>query len=733
MFSGNKLKMLGSVAVCAMSLQGVYAQETQDDEGEFSLEEIIVTGEKRGKTLFDSYSSVAVISGADIEKQSLESLSDVFDQIANVSTRIGGEGFSIRGISNFSTTGAGSGPLSTIYIDGAAISGPGIRFGTLNTWDVSQIEVFRGAQSTNQGRNALAGVVIMRSKDPVYEFEGKAKLSYANYGSYTVSGALNIPISEDQVALRLGIDIRNSDGFITDTTLNTDEYNRKKSSMYRGKLLVEPAGIDGLRNIFTVSYSETRRGDDFVNDPDPFTRQTTANILGRRNLDQFIATWEADYEISDSISLYNVTSFNNAKQDRLRDDDRTAGGGDNRRVNLADIDTLSEELRLNFVGDNFNGFIGGYYLKQNSQTSSIIETGISVPNFVPAAFRDLIAPFYDDPFFLFQDITTESETRNYALFANVDFEVTDRITLHGGIRYDNERQERDSLQLNSLGSPLPDVAAAPAPFQPILASLNAALGARDGITDEIPIPSTYKAWLPQFGATVRWSDQVSTSVLAKRGYRAGGSSVTLGGIIEFDPEYVWTYEASVKTQLLDNRVTLNATVFHMDWTDQQVLIEDPILAINLPANVGESDLDGFEIELKAAVTENFEFYSSAGYTKSEFVDFPRLDGSNFAGNSFANSPKWNLVTGGTYRNDMGVFVHADVNYQSGAFGDVANTLLLDSRTLVNAKVGFEADGYGIYAFVRNLFNEEYIAQRNVTGAVKVGDPQVFGIELKANF
>lgn len=732
MFSKTKLLLLGSVAFCGNSLQGAYAQT--DDSLEF--EEIVVMGEKRGKTLFDTYSSVAVVTAQEIEKRSLESLSDVFDQLANVSSRNSGEGFSIRGISNTSNTGAGSGPLASIYMDGAALSGPAIRYGQTNTWDIAQVEVFRGAQSTNQGRNALAGVVIMRSTDPSYEFEGKARLSYSEYDSYGISGAINLPISDGQAAVRLGVDLRNSDGFINNTFLNDDRYGKNKTSLYRGKLLLEPAGIEGLRNIFTVSYSETRRGDDFVHSADPFTRETTANILGHRNLDQFIATWEADYEINETWSFRNVLSYNSAEQSRLRDDDRTSGGGDNRRADTSDVDTFSEEFRLHYDGERLSGFIGGFYLKEDLDSTNFISSGISVPDFVPAQFQALVAPFYAEPFPLLRNSSSTEETANYAFFMNVDFEVSEKVTLHGGLRYDHEKQEVDALQVTTLGADLPDLSTVPAPLQPLIAPLNAGLTALAGTIDEPLVPATFSAWLPQFGATVRWSDKVSTSLLAKRGYRAGGSALIVGPdpVAEFDPEYVWTYEASIKTKLMDGQATLNATVFHMDWTDQQVLVRETIGGIpqNVPQNAGESDLDGFEVELTVQATENFDFYASAGYTNSEFVSFNGLLG-DFEGNQFAHAPKWNLVAGGTYRNDNGLFAHADVNYQSLAYGDVANTDELDSRTLVNAKIGYEAERFAVYAYARNLFDAEYIALINVTGARKVGDPQMFGIELHTNF
>lgn len=745
------------LALGSISLQGVSADEADKAE---EMDEIIIMGEKVGRTLFDTYSSVAVITGAELEERSLETVADILDQMANVSGRSGGEGFSIRGIPNFNVTGGSGAALSSVVIDGATMSAENIRFGQDNTWDLQQVEVFRGAQSTNQGRNAMVGAIVLRTADPTYEVEGKVRLSYASYNTYAISGVINLPLIKDQLAIRLSADVKDSDGYITNTTLDTDRYGKRQNQSFRGKVLFEPAGISGLRNIFTVNYSNNDRGDDFIVGPD-FTgdRTTEANILGERNADQLILTWEADYEINDIWSISNVFSFNKSNFSRRRDFDRTAGGGEDSRNDLGSEKRYSEELRFHFNGERLHGFFGGFYFDQSASflgdDTGIVTLAQNLEALgQPPATAAYIASFYDNPFLVAETDEGSSDIKNRALFFNADYEITDKLTLHGGLRYDHEEiRSNGSLTIGSLFSPLANIAAAPPSIQPTLAFVNGALTDFGGTNIGDPTLGKYSAWLPQLGVTYKFSDQLSLSLLTKWGYRAGGAEQIAdengdgipddGAEIEdtrniFRPEHMKTYEATLRSRFWDNRGSLDLTVFHTDWSDQQVFILEPgaILPERIKSNAGVSDVDGFELEFKAQPMDELDVYASMGYTHARFTKFVQFAGLgnelDYSGFTFPHSPKWTLAGGATWRNEMGVFAHGNINYQSMAFGDVEQNLLLDARTIVNAKIGYQGDNYTVTGFVTNLFNSEHVAFRNVTGFLKPGAPRIFGVEFRLN-
>lgn len=707
-----------------------------------TYEEIIIIGEKRARSLFDTTTSVAVTTGEDIENRDIQSLQDILIQTPNVNQQNGGEGFTIRGVSNSSVTGAGNGPLATLYVDGAQISQLAVGVGQLDVWDIAQVEIFRGAQSLIQGRNSLAGSIHIRSHDPVHDLEVKGRAQYGEFETYNLSATLNVPLVEDEVAFRFGIDHKESDGFITNPTLNLDDYGGTENTLFRGKLLFEPKVAPQFRALLTVSFSDNESGDDVVDAARPFERQVFSNLLGRENLDQFIATLELDYELNEAWRIATVTSFNDADYDRFDDDDQTAAGGDNSRASRSEIETFSQELRFHYDSDWLHGHMGAYFLHEDQVADALFVSGLSIPALLPPAFQAVgpfIAPFYEDPFISNSTADERRKTTNFAGFFDIDADVSDFITLHAGLRYDRENQDNDLLVTLRFESDIPDLATVPAvpitpalTLQDIVAQINGLLISSED--DQVLISdTTYSAWLPKVGFTLNWNDDVSTSFIVQRGYRAGGADVaTLTGVFEFDPEYTWTYEASLRANIMDGRGLFRANIFYTDWSDQQVELQANPADV-IVTNAGKSEYYGFEAQIDYELLEGLNAYASLGYVETKFLNFVSPQG-DFTGNEFADAPNWSFNAGAVYRHALGLFAQANVNYQSASFNEVDNILENDARTIVNAKLGYEHEHFTLSVFARNLFDENYITSNRVrTNTVKIGDPRVIGGEITFNF
>lgn len=721
-------KLIFILFFSALGFKTVFAQDNE-------IEEIQVIGEKLGRDLLNTASSVGIVTAEDIEARSLESVQDILSQLANVSALRSGGGFSIRGVNNSGVTGVGGGPVASIYVDGAISSEFAPASDEIDTWDLERVEVYRGAQSTNQGRNSLAGAVIVRSKDPSYEREITGRFRASRFDSYVGSAALNLPLVDDQLAVRFSFDYKDSDGFIENTTLSEDDFGRSERISVRGKILYEPDAIPALRNILTVSFSSTENGASFVDDaPDPFDRVSTANLPAEFETDQTIVTWEAQYELQGPWSLENVLSYNQVDHTSTRDDDRLAGGGINRRTRDNDTDTISEEFRIHYNGERLRGYAGAYYFDETIDNTRETFTGISVPAALPGAlapFGPLIAPFYADPFLLNAVDTNDDSTTNYAFFFNADFDVSSLITINAGLRYDHEKKDFNGTRVGSLGSALPDVTTVPAALQALVGGINGLLQGAVTTTPEV-INDKYDAWLPQAGVVFNWTETFTTTFQAKRSYRAGGAFVTiLQGQLPFDPEFAWTYEGGFRAKLFDNRALLSANVFYTDWKDMQVLENNGgLLSIS---NAGESEVKGFEIEFNATPNEHWDIFANAGYTDTEFTEFISSTGQDLSGNEFLGAPDWTAAAGLTWRMGNGLFIQSDINYQSKLFDDVANTERLDSRVLWNGKVGYESEKYSIFVFARNLFDENYRTNltTNTVGTIsRIGEPRVFGIEVR---
>ena len=138
--------------------------QTENTPDTKKIERIMVTGQKYDRELQETTSSVHVLTAKELEQQNITDIHEVLDRTANVTSN--GTSFNIRGINAFSVSGGGSSSLASIYIDGAVQSHRTVQNSALSVWDVAQVEILRGPQSTLQGRNTLAGAIIVRTTEP---------------------------------------------------------------------------------------------------------------------------------------------------------------------------------------------------------------------------------------------------------------------------------------------------------------------------------------------------------------------------------------------------------------------------------------------------------------------------------------------------------------------------------------------------------------------------------------
>ena len=196
------IRLTLSASIAALATCGALAQDAPELEAR--QDTVIVTGQKIDRSLQDTPESVAVVTQLDIQTQNINDLADAISRTANIATRFDDRGFSIRGISNENVSGAGFSDLATIYVDGAPISRDAVRGGPLNIWDIEQIEFLRGPQSTLQGRNALAGAIVINTAEPTYDWQGRARAVVSSSEEEQRFGAaFGGPIVDDQVAFRL--------------------------------------------------------------------------------------------------------------------------------------------------------------------------------------------------------------------------------------------------------------------------------------------------------------------------------------------------------------------------------------------------------------------------------------------------------------------------------------------------------------------------------------------------
>ncbi|MEM8492499.1 MAG: TonB-dependent receptor [Pseudomonadota bacterium] len=711
------------------------------------VEEVIVYGTKKNKSLQDTQVSVALVTQKDIAEQVLFNVEDILLRTPNVATAGGNNlnTLSIRGVSAGGVGGAGSGATVNVYVDGSPNSGTA-NLGSSNLWDVAQVEVLRGTQSTNQGRNALAGAVVISSADPTYESSVDLRILRGNENLGQYSGTVNLPILDDTLALRLVVDYREVDfGVRNVDTGNNTRFDEVLTA--RAKILWEP--MDDLRIELGHQYVDSSNGQfNQVNPPgqfgtpeydafDPFGDETFGTQARFEDVTVNRSILDLTYDLNANWKLFGLLTY----EDVERATDFGSVG-----TSLNPGDTLQLDIRAAFDYGRLSGWVGAYYFDEellNTFDARVLLAGfglvIDPPDSVIAA-----------------KTASLTKTENRAVYADLTYELSERWSINIGARYDEEEFSQSDQEGEFSVDP-PDC---------IIVSLGglSCLVFADGATTE-PIIGDFNAFLPRASIIHYFDELRSLSFNISRGYRAGGTfgELTPAGFVQqsFDPEYLMSYELAFRSQWMDRTLTFNANVFFSDWEDQQVTIPGPTSSPFdvITTNAGSSELYGLEIELRKVFRERLQAFASLGITRTEFSDFPfAVDGegnplnsqdpqfANLSGNEFNTAPQTTIALGFSYDDPSGFFVSGNASYQSERFSDVTNLPEneADEYTLVNVRAGYRADSWSISAFANNIFDERIVlnqaatAVANNTGVVApvdppffvVNDPRMFGVELR---
>ena len=353
LLAATGIALLASIGA-AHAQVGAETPEAEDQEAR--QDTIVVTGQKIERSLQDTAVSVAVVTDLQIEEENIIDFKDVIDRTANISTRDGGR-FVIRGIDSLNVSGAGQGDLATIYVDGTALPRQATIQAPAEIWDVEQIEIFRGPQSTLQGRASLAGAIIINTADPTFEWSGRARAIYTTEEErFRFGAALGGPIVEDQLAFRLAFETSESDGFGTNVTTG-EPLDAVETLVARGKLLFEPEALPGLSVLLSYSHEDVQSGEDFasllVDDP-ANNRVGFSNDLIQYDTTVDIATATVEYDLNDRWSLTSITGWNEVEYGFVFDDDRTAAPIASRFF-IDERETWTQEARAQYAGDTLQG------------------------------------------------------------------------------------------------------------------------------------------------------------------------------------------------------------------------------------------------------------------------------------------------------------------------------------------------------------------------------------------
>lgn len=635
---------LSQTALAQTSAQPAPAEPSYSDD-------IVVTAQRREQNLQDVPIAVSAVDSRYLEARDITSL----DELGAIAPNLKIE------------RAPGSKTISQLAIRGSVTINPAITFepavglylngvyiakaqGSLfDVADLERVEVLRGPQGTLYGRNTLAGAVSLVTKKPSGEFEGSLQATYGNYNYRLLRGNVDLP-QVGPFSVKVSGQVKKRDGLI-----------KMVPNPYPQAVLARPNTVDRADNInswgvaaevlgeltdrLTVDYffdhSETRQtpqnsqlvhvnrnGDPRdIFDPaspgyafggafyplnlyDRTERQSTtsndAPIFERSKVTGHAFT--AEYKM-DAVTLKSITAWRTMSFDDSLDLDGSPLPIANTQ-RLSDYQSFSQELQL--IGDigPVSFVLGGYYFKDDAYTNN------------PQTFFGE-SQVYDSRY--------GSETRAYAAFGQVDWEIAPRLTLTGGLRYSEESKNIERL-FRIIASPTVPAVALP------LTVLNVKKG-------DVP-DAKFKAWTPTAIASYKPSDDITVYAKYARGFKSGGFNGETSSLQEllnpYDAETVDSYELGFKSRLLDRSLTLNAALFWNEAKNMQLSVfNGKNAAESFILNAAAARLRGFELEMVARPSASLQVSTSFSYLDAKYGRF--LDGGvDVASNrAFPHAPKFN--------------------------------------------------------------------------------------------
>ncbi|MFU8764048.1 MAG: TonB-dependent receptor, partial [Haliea sp.] len=319
------------------------------------------------------------------------------------------------------------------------------------------------------------------------------------------------------------------------------------------------------------------------------------------------------------------------------------------------------------------------------------------------------------------------DAESYAAYANLNYDFTEQWSLSAGLRY--SRDEKD-LKYIQIADPLAQAFG----FLP--------LDITDSISDGEWTPAISLSWRPHGDMLVYLS--------YNRGYKAGGFNNSLSSTasaLSFEPETLDSIELGVKSAWLDDRLRLNAALFHMDYQDKQ---ESAFLTGVgfVQSNAGEATSDGFEMDVEFAATEIWRIYAAIGYADARYDEYVVDDFTDYGGNTLVRAPEWtaNLGAQAEWRFNAGLtgMFRLDYSWQDAFFTRASNDpfFAADSQSLLNARLRLAAadERWAVTLWGRNLTDDDNINTKDgasnfffPTYHYSLIAPRTYGVELLLSF
>jgi outer membrane receptor protein involved in Fe transport len=745
-------RQLLSIIVAGLSTSA-YAQNAA------TLEEVVVTAQKRAQSLQDVPLAVSALSGEALLEAGIDDIVDLSRQVPSLSVQnsngVMTSNYRMRRVGNIGNI-PNFEPAVGVFLDGAYRSRPFFSSGDM--FDIERIEVLRGPQSTLYGKNTTAGVLAIYTKSPAENFEGNASLDVGNVeGAKDATmgrfvGGASGPLT-DTLGGSLGVSLVDQDHtYESALSASNAEANNLKRQAVRGQL--EWDATDALTARLIVGYMEE---DDDTSQADVFFApgsgaNTARNVLAAGGIAQtcssndpldqrhcsrtsqttdvkaYDATLLLDYALDNGWTVTSITSYDWFKFKGSQDDVTQLAAPLLKFHDTQESDSWQQELRLSSEGGETVDWLAGVFYYKNDFNRGdhgnrlfFLEDTDSAAPLPSLLLQQLFGTPFPVPFAAPGQngiYDGNQDTEYLGIFGQATWNVTEKFAVTGGLRWQEE--EKDASVKQEVTVPGLSLLSAN-----LLVAANS--GSLDRTTDEVTWSIT-----PQYFST----EDLTVYATAAHGFKSGGFNIGWGTTPldqrQFQDEDIMHYETGMKSTLLDGRMQLAFSGFYTEYNDYQ-----DAAFISQQFSVGNAqkvELKGAELEGKLLLGEHFSSdfavsYADLTYDKytdglcypGRTPDNPETGTCDLSGEHPINAPEWTTHLGLMYQTDVSwgeIYARTDWSwsdeYNTSFSADPSK--MQDSYSWLNFRLGTRWDSYEVVAWVDNATDEDvanYDSQLNL--------------------
>lgn len=682
------------------------------------LETVTVTAEKKEALLQNIPLSVTAISSKQVEELRLWNSKDLTAVVPNLYSGNSGDGRNVTSIRGIATTSYD--PAVATYIDG-------VNQFSLDTYipqliDVERIEILRGPQGTLYGRNAMGGVINIITKQPTNGTNGFAEINLGNYNQQRYSVGIRTALVKNKLFFGASGLFNKRNGYYNNQFNNSsfDKQNEVSGNYYLKYL---PAAKWAIT--LNVKHQNNKNDGAFplVNGVEetfnnPF--QLNQNAVGKMIDNTLNASLSVNHT-GDKINFSSQLGWQNNQRhyDAPLDGDFSPADAvtviNNYGNKWNNVKVVTHEMKFSSPISNsskFNYTAGTYLFHQNNPSKQATHFG-----------KDAGLLGVADSNFSSINTTTAKNT-GIALYGQVNYLITKKLSFIAGLRYDYENKK-----LTVQGE-----------FQ------------RDGQDAFITVADTtgtlnFSALLPKLGLQYQLAANSNLFANYSRGFRTGGltqlsSDPSQPPLYPYKPEYSNNIEIGIKNNFLDNKLRLNVTFFMTHVNNAQVptlVLPD---AITITKNTGELNSKGAELELLFKPIKGLQVEYNIGYTDAKYKSL-KVAGNggniNLDGKKQIFTPDVTSMLTLQYsyvlsnKHSIKLIARGEWFYLGKRYFDLANKIDQSSYNLFNARVGVSLKHLELFFWARNITNKKYIEYAYDFGAVHLGNPGTYGVTIKTMF